>query len=128
MARAGRARAGRIDRDDAVLRCHADRSCRATQPLAVARTRKSASSDIVSAMRGAVAGATLILTVFGGPGLAACAVLSLSTPETKATQSAPATPGVVLPRVRLVATGVTISNLACGELAAEYLVTFMPRL
>src|SRR6266487_2239126 len=116
MARAGRARARRIDRDDAVLRCHADRSRRATQPLALARTRKSASSAIVSAMRAAVAGATLILTVFGGAGLAACAVLSRSTPETKATQAVTASPGAVLPRVRLVATGGTISNRTGGRL------------
>jgi L-asparaginase len=77
-------------------------------------------------MRAAVAGATLILTVFGGPGLAACAILSRSIPETTATQAAPSSPGAVLPRVRLVATGGTISNRTGGRLTAEELVNSMP--
>jgi len=80
-------------------------------------------------MRAAVVGATLILTVFGGPGLAACAVSSQARPEkpTAAAQDI-ATPlqSAVLPRVRLVATGGTISNRTGGRLTAEDLVNSMP--
>jgi L-asparaginase len=130
MARASRAYAGRLDRHDAVLRHDAAGSRRATQPLAVTRTRKSASSAIVSAMRAAVGGATLILTVLGGPGLAACAGFSRApteTPPAPAAQAIATSPqGTVLPRVRLVATGGTISNRTGGRLTAEDLVNSMP--
>jgi L-asparaginase len=81
-------------------------------------------------MRAAVVGATLILTVFGGPGLAGCAVLSRTVPETTATPAAHTTAtspqGAVLPKVRLVATGGTISNRTGGRLTAEELVNSMP--
>ena len=87
-------------------------------------------------MRAAVAGATLILTVFGGPRLAACAVLSDTPTETKVTKARQAKPAdqtiatspqsAVLPRVRLVATGGTISNRTGGRLTAEELVNAMP--
>jgi L-asparaginase len=87
-------------------------------------------STIVTAMRKAVVGATLILTVFGGPGLAACAVSSQARPEkppTPAAQAiAPPSQNAVLPRVRLVATGGTISNRTGGRLTAEDLVNSMP--
>jgi len=77
-------------------------------------------------MRPSIAGATLILTVFAGPGLAACAIASQTAPESAKTvqpsNSVPAT----LPRVRLVATGGTISNRSGGRLSAEELVSSIP--
>jgi L-asparaginase len=81
-------------------------------------------------MRAAVAGATLILTVLAGPGLAACAVLPQTpteAPRSAAAQaSTPTSQGTLLPRVRLVATGGTISNHSGGRLTAEELVTTLP--
>ena len=81
-------------------------------------------------MRAAVVGATLILTVFAGPGLAACAVLPRTpaeVPASTAAQSSSTTPqGTLLPRVRLVATGGTISNRSGGRLTAEELVIALP--
>lgn len=81
-------------------------------------------------MRLSVAGATLILTVFAGPGLAACATLSRTPSEAPASASpqaaAAATETAALPRVRLVATGGTISNRTGGRLSAEELVDALP--
>jgi L-asparaginase len=81
-------------------------------------------------MRASVVGATLILTVFAGPGLAACAVLSRTHGETQsstALQASPTpSPASSLPRVRLVATGGTISNRSGGRLTAEELVSTLP--
>ena len=105
-------------------------SRRATEPLAVAGTRKRASSAIVGGMRAPLVGATLILTVFAGPGLAACAALSacasgnagFNEPRNPPAQL----PRPRLPRVRLVATGGTISNRTGGRLTADELVNSMP--
>ena len=81
-------------------------------------------------MRAAVVGATLILTVFAGPGLAACAALPRMPAEAAASTAAPSfatTPqAALLPRVRLVATGGTIANRSGGRLTAEELVTTLP--
>lgn len=82
-------------------------------------------------MRASVAGATLLLTVFLSPGLAACAVLSHTPAETRVERPADATAtpqGASLPRVRLVATGGTISNRTGGRLTAEELVNSLPGL
>ncbi len=79
-------------------------------------------------MRPSIAGATLVLTVFAGPGLAACAIASQTERETPAVKtgstisSAPSN----LPRVRLIATGGTISNRSGGRLTAEELVASLP--
>ena len=77
-------------------------------------------------MRASIAGATLLLTVLLSPGLAACAVLS----QAPTARTAPATSpqGTSLPKVRLVATGGTISNRTGGRLTAEELVNSMPGL
>jgi L-asparaginase len=79
-------------------------------------------------MRPWIAGATLILTVFAGPGLAACAIASQTPRETPTVQTASASSpaGSNLPRVRLVATGGTISNRSGGRLTAEELVSSIP--
>ena len=83
-------------------------------------------------MRAAVVGATLILTVFAGPGLAACAVLPRTPAEVPASRAAQssstASQATPLPRVRLVATGGTISNRSGGRLTAEELVTTLPEI
>ena len=79
-------------------------------------------------MRPSIVGATLILTVSASPGLAACAIASQTTQEIAAVNTAQAgssAPGA-LPRVRLVATGGTISNRSGGRLTAEELVTSIP--
>ncbi len=78
-------------------------------------------------MRPSIAGATLILTVFAGPGLAARAIASQTAQESAVktvtpSNSVPAN----LPRVRLVATGGTISNRSGGRLSAEELVSSIP--
>jgi L-asparaginase len=82
-------------------------------------------------MRASVAGATLILTVFAGPGLGACAIASQTPAETRPadtqTNAAPSS-ATALPRVRLVATGGTISNRSGGRLTAEELVATLPGL
>jgi L-asparaginase len=81
-------------------------------------------------MRVSVAGATLLLTVLLSPGLAACG--GLSHPSTD--RIAPTPPATAssqntsLPRVRLVATGGTISNRTGGRLTAEELVNSLPGL
>ena len=81
-------------------------------------------------MRATVLRATLILTALAGPGLGACAASSRAHPETQASataQSAAASsPGTLLPRVKLVATGGTISNRSGGRLSAEELVDTLP--
>lgn len=78
-------------------------------------------------MRPSIAGATLILTVFAGPGLAACAMASQAGHETVAKTVPPSTSAPAsLPRVRLVATGGTISNRSGGRLSAEELVSSIP--
>jgi len=80
-------------------------------------------------MRASVAGATLLLTVFLSPGLAACAVLSHPPTATGPAPPSAATSspqGTSLPKVRLVATGGTISNRTGGRLTAEELVKSMP--
>jgi L-asparaginase type II len=81
-------------------------------------------------MRVSVAGATLLLTVLLSPGLAACGVLShASTDRIAPTPPAPASSqNASLPRVRLVATGGTISNRTGGRLTAEELVNSLPGL
>lgn len=81
-------------------------------------------------MRSSVAGATLLLTVLLSPGLAACAVLS-HAPTARTAPTPPATTSLQstsLPKVRLVATGGTISNRTGGRLTAEELVNSMPGL
>ena len=79
-------------------------------------------------MRPSIAWATLVLTVFASPGLAACAIASQTASETAAV--APPRPSSStssgLPRVRLVATGGTISNRSGGRLTAEELVASIP--
>jgi L-asparaginase len=83
-------------------------------------------------MRATVLRATLILTALAGPGLGACAASSRSHPETQASTplqssaSASSSPSSPLPRVRLVATGGTISNRSGGRLSAEELVEALP--
>jgi L-asparaginase len=79
-------------------------------------------------MRASVAGATLILTVFAAPGLGACAMASQAPAETRPAdiQNNTAPHATALPRVRLVATGGTISNRSGGRLTAEELVTTLP--
>lgn len=82
-------------------------------------------------MRPSVAGATLLLTVLLSPGLAACAVLPHTPTKTRAAPPAHATAspqGTSRPRVRLVATGGTISNRDGGRLTAAELVNSMPGL
>ena len=78
-------------------------------------------------MRPSIAGATLILTVFAGPGLAARAIAPQTTHEA-AVKTVPSTSSTAsgLPRVRLVATGGTISNRSGGRLSAEELVSSIP--
>ncbi len=77
-------------------------------------------------MRPSIAGATLILTVFAGPGLA-CAIASQTNHETAGTSvRAARSTTSTLPRVRLVATGGTISNRSGGRLSAEELVSSIP--
>lgn len=80
-------------------------------------------------MRASVAGATLLLTVFLSPGLAACAVLSHVPTEPRAeppARAAASPQASSLPKIRLVATGGTISNRTGGKLTAEDLVNSMP--
>ena len=78
-------------------------------------------------MRPSIAGATLILTVFAGPGLAACAIVSQTAQETVVKTVQPSnSASASLPRVRLVATGGTISNRSSGRLSAEELVSSIP--
>ena len=79
-------------------------------------------------MRPSIVGATLILTVSASPGLAACAIASQTTQEvtTVKTAQAGSATSAGLPRVRLVATGGTISNRSGGRLTAEELVASMP--
>jgi L-asparaginase len=81
-------------------------------------------------MRAPLVGATLILTVFWGPGLAGCAALSHIPAETQASpapqSTAPGPSRAGLPKVRLVATGGTISNRTGGRLTAEELVNSLP--
>jgi L-asparaginase len=78
-------------------------------------------------MRPSIAGATLILTVFAGPGLAACAIASQTAQESAVKTVTPSHPvPATLPRVRLVATGGTISNRSGGRLSAEELVSSIP--
>jgi L-asparaginase len=76
-------------------------------------------------MRPSIAGATLILTVFAGPGLAACAITQAAEETVKTVQPPGSTPSA-LPRVRLIATGGTISNRSGGRLSAEELVSSIP--
>ena len=78
-------------------------------------------------MRPSIAGATLILTVIASPGLAACAVASQTAPEAPAVQAQSGNSSTSgLPRVRLIATGGTISNRSGGRLTAEELVSSLP--
>ena len=80
-------------------------------------------------MRAWVVPTTLLLTVFVGSGLAACTVIAQSpreTPATTAPQPSGSTSQPVLPRVRLIATGGTISNKSGGRLSAEELVASIP--
>lgn len=79
-------------------------------------------------MRGWIVATTLVLTVVAGSGLAACTVIAQARPETstaaKTPAAAPNQPS--LPRVRLIATGGTISNRSGGRLSAEELVASIP--
>ena len=78
-------------------------------------------------MRPSIAGATLILTAFASPGLAACAIASQAAQEAAVKTVTPShAASASLPRVRLVATGGTISNRSGGRLSAEELVTSIP--
>lgn len=79
-------------------------------------------------MRPSIAGAALLLTVFVSPGLAACALASQTSQESAAPKTTPAASSTPsgLPRVRLVATGGTISNRSGGRLSAEELVASIP--
>ncbi len=80
-------------------------------------------------MRAWVVPTTLLLTVFVGSGLAACTVIAQSpreTPATTAPHASGSTSQPVLPRVRLIATGGTISNRSGGRLSAEELVASIP--
>jgi L-asparaginase len=73
-------------------------------------------------MRATTAATTLILTAFVGSGLAVS-----STPDNRpSAQAAASTTQAALPRVRLIATGGTISNKSGGRLTAEELVTSIP--
>lgn len=77
-------------------------------------------------MRAWVVGPALLVTVLVAPGLAACAVISHPLPPQEPQTVAPSPQGAVLPRVRLVATGGTISNRTGGRLTAEELVHSIP--
>lgn len=78
-------------------------------------------------MRAWIATTTLILTVFAAPGLAACVVVAQAPSETSAPAKAPSVEANrTLPRVRLIATGGTISNRSGGRLSAEELVGSLP--
>lgn len=78
-------------------------------------------------MRGRIVATTLVLTVIAASGLAACTVIAQTRPETSTATKTPA--GLnqqTLPRVRLIATGGTISNRSGGRLSAEELVASIP--
>jgi L-asparaginase len=79
-------------------------------------------------MRAWIATTTLVLTVVAASGLAACSVLAQAPHETSAAaKPLPPGPGQqTLPRVRLIATGGTISNRSGGRLSAEELVASIP--
>src|SRR5688572_9561357 len=111
MARADRARAGRLAGDDAVLRRHARRSRSTPEHLADPQLRPHSASGIVAPMRHTTVSAALLLTLVLGIRSVAAQASSASSPA--ATQSA-ATPAAELPRVRLLATGGTISNRVGG--------------
>ena len=79
-------------------------------------------------MRAWIVTATLLLTVGAASGLAACTVIAQATPETSAAAKTPPAGSnhQALPRVRLIATGGTISNRSGGRLTAEELVASIP--
>ena len=85
-------------------------------------------------MRAWSAAATLILTALVGFWLAACTVAAQSSAESsfrpalvaRTSQSAAPPTTTALPRVRLIATGGTISNRSGGRLTAEELVSSIP--
>ena len=81
-------------------------------------------------MRAWIAAATLILTAFAGSWLGAYSLSRDVVPRTPLLASASAQTAtaaeVALPRVRLIATGGTISNRSGGRLTAEELVTSIP--
>jgi L-asparaginase len=76
-------------------------------------------------MRARVGATTLILTALVGFRLATCPILADALPETPAQAPAPSA-HTALPRVRLIATGGTISNRSGGRLTAEELVSSIP--
>jgi len=76
-------------------------------------------------MRARVGATTLILTALVGFRLATCPILADALPETPAQAPAPSAQ-TALPRVRLIATGGTISNRSGGRLTAEELVSSIP--
>jgi L-asparaginase len=78
-------------------------------------------------MRAWIVATTLILTVVGASGLAACTLIAQARPETSSGAKPPAGANQqTLPRVRLIATGGTISNRGSGRLSAEELVASIP--
>jgi len=79
-------------------------------------------------MRAWIGTTTLILTVGVASGLGACTVIAQAPHETAAAVKTPtAAPNPqTLPRVRLIATGGTISNRSGGRLNAEELVASIP--
>jgi L-asparaginase len=72
--------------------------------------------------------AALLLTVLAAPGLAGASPGPAGRPGQDPAQAGASAEPRELPRVRLVATGGTISNRAGGRLTAEELVQSMPRL
>jgi L-asparaginase len=77
-------------------------------------------------MRAWTAATTLILTAVVGSGLAVCTASAETLDETSLPQATTSTVQAALPRVRLIATGGTISNRSGARLSAEELVASIP--
>src|SRR5687768_5183343 len=121
------ARARRIAGDDAVLRRDARRSHPAPEQLVDTQLRTHAASGIVSAVR-ALISAALLLTLATGLRSAAAQPPSVTAPRPGPAPSSAAQPAADVPRVRLLATGGTISNRIGGRLTAAELVASIPNL
>ena len=129
MARATGANPGRIGRHHAVLRQHAARSRRTTQPLAApSRTEIHALSYSYRHARIGRRGDADSDSVRGPRVGGLCHRVANAERTAAAAHPRPAQlhRPPALPRVRLVATGGTISNRSGGRLTAEELVASMP--
>src|SRR5829696_8953813 len=120
VAGADCARSRRLQCDDAVLRQDAGRSGAAPEQLADPQSPTDSASGIVPGMLVRAAAAlllTLTLTVRSA---------TAQAPAATAVLPPAVQPAADAPRVRLVATGGTISNRIGGRLTAEELITLMP--